>query len=53
MKQKLIIILFFLSITTIQKSIGQHILIPMDSDTQKDHLKAYGLAYWILQNKLD
>jgi len=53
MKHTLIIILFFLSITTIQKSVGQHILIPMDSDTQQDHLKAYGLAYWILQNKLD
>jgi hypothetical protein len=25
------------------------ILIPMD-DTQKDHLKAYGIAYWALQN---
>ena len=52
MKHKLIIILF-LSITTIQKSVGQHILIPMDNDTQQNHLKAYGLVYWILQNKLD
>ncbi len=25
------------------------ILIPMD-DTQKDHLKAYGIAYWALQD---
>jgi hypothetical protein len=25
------------------------IVIPMDG-TQKDHLKAYGIAYWALQN---
>ena len=24
------------------------ILIPMDSDTQKNHLKAYGITYWVL-----
>lgn len=28
------------------------ILIPMD-DTQKNHLKAYGIAYWILQNEIE
>ena len=26
---------------------AQYILIPMDF-TQKDHLKAYGIAYWVL-----
>ena len=26
-------------------------LIPMD-DTQKNHLKAYGIAYWVLQNNV-
>src|SRR6185436_166012 len=29
-----------------------HILIPMD-DTQKNHLKAYGIAYYVLQQNLD
>ena len=24
------------------------ILIPMDADTQKNHLKAYGMTYWVL-----
>jgi len=24
------------------------ILIPMDADTQKNHLKAYGITYWVL-----
>lgn len=28
------------------------ILIPMD-DSQKNHLKAYGIAYWVLQNEID
>ena len=28
---------------------GARILIPMD-DGQKNHLKAYGLTYWVLQN---
>ena len=36
-----------------QISKSQHILIPMDSETQNNHLKAYGIAYWILQNNLD
>src|SRR5690606_34405821 len=28
------------------------ILIPMD-ETQTDHLKAYGIAYWILRNEIE
>jgi hypothetical protein len=28
---------------------ANRIIIPMDG-TQKDHLKAYGIAYWALQN---
>ena len=32
---------------------GNYILIPMDENSQKNHLKAYGLAYWILQNNLE
>src|SRR6187397_2773065 len=28
------------------------ILIPMD-DTQKNHLKAYGVAYYVLENNVD
>ncbi|MGC1515408.1 MAG: asparagine synthetase B [Maribacter sp.] len=34
--------LFFLPIS------ASSILIPMDSDTQKNHLKAYGITYWVL-----
>ena len=45
-KTKYIIILFlFLSMT----ARSAYILIPMD-ETQKNHLKAYGIAYWVLQH---
>jgi hypothetical protein len=40
------IILFFLLLIARQAS-AAYILIPMD-DTQKNHLKAYGIAYWVL-----
>ncbi len=29
-------------------SYGSAILIPMDADSQKNHLKAYGITYWVL-----
>lgn len=29
-----------------------YLLIPMD-DTQKNHLKSYGIAYWVLQNGVE
>ena len=32
--------------------LGAYILIPMDN-TQKNHLKSYGLSYWILENGLE
>lgn len=35
-----------------QVSIGQKLLIPMDLQ-QSDHLKAYGMAYWVLQNGMN
>lgn len=41
-----------LTITLLLVSAGMfasYLLIPMD-ETQKDHLKAYGLTYWVLQN---
>lgn len=30
-------------------ALGARLLIPMD-DSQNDHLKAYGITYWVLQN---
>ena len=29
---------------------ASYLLIPMD-DTQTNHLKAYGIAYWVLENQ--
>lgn len=45
MKKILFSISFFLFSL---KMIGSAILIPMDAESQKNHLKAYGITYWIL-----
>ncbi len=50
MKKHAYTILFFLFLSLASK--GAHILIPMDN-TQSNHLKAYGIAYWVLQNNVD
>ena len=33
-------------------SFASYILVPMDN-TQKNHLKAYGIAFWVLQNEVE
>ena len=43
-----IIVILFMTI----KLHGSYILIPMDK-SQTNHLKAYGIAYWILQNEVE
>ncbi len=43
---KLILTLSFLAVFNLQAST---ILVPMD-ESQKNHLKAYGIAYWLLDN---
>ena len=42
-----IVTLFFFLFCSIQ-IFASSILIPMDADTQKNHLKAYGMTYWVL-----
>jgi hypothetical protein len=32
---------------------ASYLLIPMDAGKQSNHLKAYGIAYWVLQNDLE
>lgn len=32
---------------------GSYILIPMDDEGQKEHLKAYGLTYWVLTQGIE
>ena len=48
--RQLIFILAFFSISL--RSLAAYIVIPMD-DSQKNHLKAYGLAYWALKGELE
>jgi len=48
MKKIIIIFLLFFAYTTF----ATYILIPMN-DGQKNHLKAYGIAYWTLQNSVE
>jgi len=46
MKQIIILLSF------VQLLISQKMLIPMDIG-QRDHLKAYGLAFWILERNIN
>lgn len=41
------IVLTILIFTCLRPVFASYILLPMD-DTQKDHLKAYGITYWVL-----
>lgn len=43
---------FLLLITTFIGAHASYILVPMN-ETQSNHLKAYGIAYWILQNEIE
>jgi hypothetical protein len=47
---RIIYSLFFLSIFFSAKATS--IIIPMDTE-QKNHLKAYGIAYWVLQHEVE
>ncbi len=50
MKLKLFISIVILLLSFQAKSIS--LLIPMD-DAQKNHLKAYGIAFWVLENDIE
>jgi len=47
--KKLILILVLLFSIN---SFASYILIPMDAESQKNHLKAYGITYWTLDKQL-
>jgi len=47
MKKIIVSILFLLLLQSLQAA---YILIPMD-DSQKNHLKAYGISYWVLEQE--
>ncbi|MDA3892866.1 MAG: asparagine synthetase B [Salinivirgaceae bacterium] len=45
--------LFILVLSFIINNVnGAHLLVPMD-DSQTNHLKAYGITYWVLQNNVE
>lgn len=50
MKIKITILLTALLLSFHAKSIS--LLIPMD-DSQKNHLKAYGITFWVLENNIE
>ena len=49
MKRNILFLLFVLLFARVQAA---YLLIPMDQ-TQKNHLKAYGIAYWVLQQDVE
>ncbi len=46
MRHKFFFVIFLLSISL--KGFASYILIPMDAESQDNHLKSYGIAYWVL-----
>jgi len=50
MKRFLILISCFLFVLKVQAS---YILVPMDHENQRNHLKAYGITYWILEKGVE
>nr|WP_187294282.1 asparagine synthetase B [Olleya sp. ITB9] len=49
MKKLAVFIILFLFVNQLFAS---YILIPMDAETQKNHLKAYGITYWTLNKNV-
>lgn len=49
MKKTVLCIVFLMSFALVKAS---YILIPMDAETQSEHLKAYGITYWTLDQNL-
>lgn len=48
---KRILAVFFL-LSFFQSVQASYILIPMGAEEQRDHLKAYGITYWVLDNEI-
>src|SRR4051812_37021722 len=51
MKYKFLTLLLLLLLAG-GKSFATYIMVPMD-ETQKDHLKSYGVAFWVLQHQVE
>jgi len=48
--KRLLILVVLLSIPFFAKA--SYVLIPMDAESQREHLKAYGITYWTLEKQL-
>nr|WP_197276734.1 asparagine synthetase B [Mangrovimonas sp. ST2L15] len=48
MKKLLLLLCFLMSLNTF----ASYILVPMDAESQKNHLKAYGITYWTLEKQM-
>lgn len=48
-KNLAVLFFFFLSFN----SFGSYILIPMDEGNQTNHLKAYGIAFWVIEQEVE
>ena len=46
------LLFFFVLVLFITPLRASYILIPMDAEGQKEHLKAYGITYWTLERQL-
>ncbi|KAA9346123.1 asparagine synthetase B [Adhaeribacter soli] len=51
MRNKFFALLFLLLCCSF-RSFATYVLVPMD-ESQKDHLKSYGIAYWVLQHQVE
>ena len=49
-KRPLVTLIFMIFL--LSRAVGMYILIPMD-ETQKNHLKSYGIAYWVLEQNAE
>ena len=45
-------LIVFLFLSLLHSAYGAYLLIPMD-ETQKNHLKAYGISYWVLKKDVE
>jgi hypothetical protein len=45
--------LFAVLFSSLPSMRGAYILLPMDAESQTDHLKAYGITYWVLENGVE
>jgi hypothetical protein len=46
-------LLFVLFVLACLPTKGSQILIPMDAESQANHLKAYGISYWVLEQNVN